>query len=275
MSELPEVAVLADQLKVLEETKIISVKIYQPKCLNITPELFTTTLVGSSFKEFKYKGKWLIMISDNYSLYLNYGMGADIIYSNRENTNKQHLLIKFENGYFFTIRVHFVAKFDLIFKGESHKSYFDGENANEISVEYFLKLAKGSRASVKSFILNQKNISGIGNFYQHDILFLSNTHPQTKISKLSTEQLTNLHTYIAKILNKSISLKGDAYYLDLYGIQGGFSKEYFLVAYKVNQPCPVCSTLIKKIKTGSSTSYICPTCQDGKVTLNYTNKSVK
>lgn len=262
MSELPEVLTLASQLKVLKGKKVVRVDITQPKCLNTDLDSFTKCVEGSVFKEFNYRGKWLIIVSDDFKLYLNYGMGADILFhADNLPKDKYHLLFQFEDQTSLSIRIHFVGKFDLIQSYEVHKSELQGANADTISKEEFLTKALISKASTKNFLLNQRNVSGIGNFYQHDILFLSRVHPQTKINRLDQSELIKLYENINYILNKSIELRGDAYYLDLFGNKGGYTKQYFYVAYNPNKSCPKCKNVIEKIKTGSTSSFICHKCQ--------------
>jgi len=62
-------------------------------------------------------------------------------------------------------------------------------------------------------------------------------------------------------LQESIDLGGSAWERDLHGEKGRWDTSFFLVAYREGQPCPVCGTLIEKIKTGSTSGYVCPVCQ--------------
>jgi formamidopyrimidine-DNA glycosylase len=63
------------------------------------------------------------------------------------------------------------------------------------------------------------------------------------------------------VLNDSIKLGGLRYESDLYGQSGRYGLEHYMVAYKPGKPCPICKTKVKKIRTGSTASYICPKCQ--------------
>jgi formamidopyrimidine-DNA glycosylase len=110
-------------------------------------------------------------------------------------------------------------------------------------------------------LLDQKNLAGIGNVYAQDILFKAKLHPNRKISTLSKKEKGDLYHAVRDVLNHSIELKGLAYELDFYGQKGKFAVEDFLVGYKTGKPCPECGTTIEKVKTGSTSSYICPKCQ--------------
>ena len=109
--------------------------------------------------------------------------------------------------------------------------------------------------------MNQKNVSGIGNMYMHDILFKARLHPQKKISNMDGDQIKLLYASITDILNLSRQKGGFAYEGDFFGQKGGYTRDYFLVGYKENQPCPVCGEAIELINTGSTSSFICPACQ--------------
>ena len=104
-------------------------------------------------------------------------------------------------------------------------------------------------------------LAGIGNAYIHDILFLAKLHPNRALQSLTPEEVNHLFDAIHKGLEPSLLKGGAAYEKDLFGNKGGFSSEEILIGYREGTPCPVCATPILKIKTGSTSSYICPSCQ--------------
>jgi formamidopyrimidine-DNA glycosylase len=125
----------------------------------------------------------------------------------------------------------------------------------------FKKLLVSKKMGIKSFLLNQKNIAGIGNVYVQDILFKAKLHPNRKVSTLSEKEIGDLYDAILGVLKCSIQSCGLAYEKDFYGREGKFTINEFLVGYKTGKPCPVCTTPAEKIRTGSTHSYICPKCQ--------------
>ena len=129
------------------------------------------------------------------------------------------------------------------------------------TLEYFKDLLNGRKGRVKSFLLNQRRVAGIGNVYVQDILFRAKLHPNRKINTLTVEEIESLYSSMRKSLSKSVEKGGLVYEKDFYGNRGGFSGEDFLVAYKTGKPCPQCSAPVEKIKIGSTASYICPICQ--------------
>jgi formamidopyrimidine-DNA glycosylase len=131
----------------------------------------------------------------------------------------------------------------------------------EFTLERFGRLLSGRRGAIKSFLLDQENLAGIGNVYVQDPLFKARLHPLRQIQSLSESEIEALHRSIREVLDRSVRLGGLKYERDLHGHPGKYGPRQFLVAYKTNEPCPKCKTKIRKIRTGSTASYICPKCQ--------------
>ena len=93
-------------------------------------------------------------------------------------------------------------------------------------------------------MMNQKNVSGIGNMYMHDILFNARLHPKMKISDMNDDEIKLLYTSITDVLNLSLEKGTFAYESDFFGKKGGYTMDYFLVGYKENQPRPACKETI-------------------------------
>jgi formamidopyrimidine-DNA glycosylase len=123
-------------------------------------------------------------------------------------------------------------------------------------------LLKGKKGSVKAFMMDQKNVSGIGNMYMHDILFKAKLHPQRKIENMNESDIKALYESMMSILRCSQTKGGLAYESDLFNNKGEFMMDDFLIGYKEGKPCPMCGTDIVKIKAGSSSSFVCTGCQE-------------
>jgi formamidopyrimidine-DNA glycosylase len=114
---------------------------------------------------------------------------------------------------------------------------------------------------VKSFLVDQSKIAGIGNAYVHDILFIAGLHPLRTLNTLSEEDVERLAEGIQRGLAPSLEKGGAFYEVNIHSERGGFVMEDILIGYREGKPCPDCSTAIEKIKTGSTSSFICPSCQ--------------
>jgi formamidopyrimidine-DNA glycosylase len=268
--ELPELTVLSRQMaKEIVGRRISEVEVANPKCLNVPFERFQKAVVGEVVKSVESRGKWLfIKLGSDDVLLFNPGMGADVVHfgPGEKLPEKYQTKFVFDNKTGFTIRAWWFCYLHLMHanKAGEHKltanlgiSPLDGK----FTLVYFRQLFDKKRGNIKTFLLDQKNIAGIGNVYVQDMLFNAKIHPSRPISSLKDKEVEDLHKSIKSVLNESIELGGLAYEKDFYGNKGGYGSEQFRIAYKPGKPCPVCRTTIQKIKTGSTSSFVCPNCQ--------------
>ncbi len=268
MAELPEIMNLSNEMnEELISKEFETVDFTQEKCINMDKEKFKDVIQGKTIKKVYNKGKWIfIELSDDYYLLLNLGMGADILYYKDGGFNKEY-----QCRFHFMDNSGFTCKFWWFGRAELLNSYEMGDHKatkdiaispldKEFTKKHFIEICKG-RAGIKNFLLNQKKVGGIGNVYIHDILFRAKLHPKIPVNSLSSVQIINLHKIMKENLSESLEKRGLAYEKDFYGNEGDFNRDYFLVAYREGEKCPDCSAIIQKIKTGSTSSYICPECQ--------------
>jgi formamidopyrimidine-DNA glycosylase len=266
MPELPEIKARAREMKqALLGKTITHIEVLQPKCLNVPPETFNKALTGAQWLDVTHHGKWLFVKTSQGWLLFNLGMGGEILLVTHDTLpEKYRLIFDFADDTCLAVNfwwfgyAHFVAPDEL----DSHDLTAKlGPNASELTVDDLQTMLNGRRGRIKSFLLNQARIAGIGNFYIHDILFLARLHPLRQINTLSDAEIDALARAIHDGLQPAIDKGGAFYELNLYGGKGDFTMDDILVGYKEDQPCPVCSTPIEKIKTGSTSSFICPSCQ--------------
>ena len=135
-----------------------------------------------------------------------------------------------------------------------------GPNAIDLSLEEFRALLKGRRGAIKTFLLDQDRIAGIGNVYIQDPLFKARVHPLRPVQTLSDDEVAALWQAIRETLQESIDAGGAPFELNLHGQKGEWDDPY-LFHWEEGAPCTVCGTALAKIRTGSTGSYICPGCQ--------------
>jgi formamidopyrimidine-DNA glycosylase len=276
MPELPEITVIAEQMNnEIKGKRIAAIEAKQPKNLNMPIKDFARTITEKTVEGVSSRGKWLfINLKNGYFLLINLGMGAELLYfkPNQKLPEKAQFKLTFSDKTGFTIHfwwfgyIHLISENDL----SKHKLTAQlGKSATDktFTLDHFKKLLINRKIGIKSFLLDQKNVSGIGNVYIQDILFKAKLHPNRKTSTLTEEEISDLYSAISETLNRSVKLGGAAFELDFFGNKGRFTQKDFLVGYKPGKPCPECSTLIEKIRTGSTASYICPKCQPEKTEL--------
>ncbi len=270
MAELPEIVKIAGQMRdTLRGKSIHTVALLQEKCSNVAADEFQKRVAGARVDDTWHKGKWIITKLDNgENILLSLGMGADVLYFEREKSEPEKYQIKvlFSDGSGYTVRFCWFGKFllipdDKLASEPNTKDIAIDPFSEEFTLEYFTSLLKGKRSQVKAFLINQKNVGGIGNMYMHDILFKARLHPQRKISDMSGDEIKLFYTSIMEQLNLSREKGAFAYEKDFFGQKGGFTMDYFLVGYKENQPCPDCGETIVSMKTSGTSSFICPACQ--------------
>ena len=266
MPELPEVASRAKEMQeALVGKTIAEIEVVQPKCLNVTPKKLKGSLEGARLLEITYHGKWIFASTTRGHLLLNLGMGGDVfLVSKDEIPEKRQAVLFFDDGTALSFRfwwfgyIHYAAQGRLDRHSMTAKL---GPNAVDISKKDFREMLRGRRGAVKSFLLNQENIAGIGNAYAHDILFLARLHPQRTIDTLSDDEIDGLWRAVRDGLVPSLKKGGAWYERDIHGGRGRFKSDKLLVGYRDGKPCPVCGTKVRKLRTGSTSSFICPKCQ--------------
>lgn len=268
--ELPELTILSRQMKgKIVGKRISEVEVANPKCLNMSLQKFGKDIVGKAIKSVENRGKWLfIKLEKNLVLLLNTGMGADVIHFNPEDAMpaKYHIKLTLNDNSGFTIRVWWFCYLHLVPETNLDRHKLTAKLGitpidKAFTLKYFKKLLHGRRGSIKNFLVDQKQIAGIGNVYIQDILFDAKVHPKRKIESLKEKEIAGLYNSMRSNLEESIELGGLSYEKDFYGNKGGYGQKQFKIAYKPGQPCPNCNSIIQKIKTGSTSSFICPTCQ--------------
>jgi formamidopyrimidine-DNA glycosylase len=266
MPELPEIASRAREVnQYLSGKTIAGIQVLQPKSLNLPVEQFTAALTGATLRSAANRGKWIVVETDRGWLMINLGMGGEIwLVSPTTLPEKRRLVFDFTDSSCLSINfwwfgyVHFAPLGEL----DKHPMLARlGPNALDLSLDQFHALLAGQRSAVKSFLLDQSRLAGIGNAYIHDILFLARLHPLRTIHSLSPAEIDGLYQAIHRGLQPSLDKGGAFYETNLLGQKGGFLFDDILVGYRENQPCPNCGTPILKIKTGSTSSFICPNCQ--------------
>jgi formamidopyrimidine-DNA glycosylase len=268
--ELPELTVLSRQMnKEIAGKRIVEVEVANHKCLNMPFQQFQKTLIGKHVESVESKGKWLfIKLDSKHVLLFNPGMGADVIHfkTGDKLLEKYHIKFVLDDKTGFTVRVWWFCYLHLMPENKLGEHKLTAKLGispldKKLTRDYFKQLLSKKRGSIKNFLLDQKNLAGIGNVYIQDTLFNAKLHPKRTIQSLTEKEVEALYNSMKAVLNESIKLGGLAYERDFYGNKGGYGAQQFRIAYKSGKPCPSCQTIILKIKTGSTSSFICPNCQ--------------
>jgi len=132
------------------------------------------------------------------------------------------------------------------------------------TVKYLTNIFKKTRKPIKILLMDQDLITGIGNIYANDSLFLSHIHPQRPTNSLNKKEINLLYKAILKTIKEGVKDLGssgaDEAFILPDGSRGTHQRR-FLVYQKEKEPCFFCKTPIKRIKHGGRSSFFCPNCQ--------------
>ena len=134
--------------------------------------------------------------------------------------------------------------------------------SESLTAEELCRLAAGRRAPLKSFLLNQLGVAGIGNIYADEALHRAELHPLSPAGSMKPEDCERLRAGIVEALEAGLRSGGASIddYRDARGEQGAMQEE-FLVHTREGKPCPRCGAEIRRIVVGGRSTYFCPSCQ--------------
>lgn len=291
MPELPEVETIKRQLdEKLKGKKIKHVEILFAKIIKAPLDNFRQAVLNSKIKNVRRCAKLLIInLSNGYSLLIHLKMTGQLIFHPDTTTishDKKHARVIFIFSDKSFLSFNDLRKFGYVklLKTDKIKELLDKEYGPEpldknFTLSEFQKILaqktkqkrkfsqkkisfRPNGRKIKQFLMDQKNIAGIGNIYADEICFFAGVKPTRTISSLSTMEIMRIYTGIKKILANAIKLRGSSVsnYLDSQGRAG----EYHLrlnVYSRGNQPCKKCKVRIQKIKLAGRGTHFCPNCQ--------------
>jgi formamidopyrimidine-DNA glycosylase len=145
-----------------------------------------------------------------------------------------------------------------------HVGGFDpgGVEPLEVNEEPFVELFHGRKTPIKSALLNQKLLRGVGNIYADESLFRAGLRPRRRASTITREQLGKLHGAVQEVLREAIALGGSSIsdYVDAEGAEGFFQLQHRVYG-REGEACLVCGTEIRRVVLAGRSSHYCAKCQ--------------
>src|SRR5216684_651132 len=132
----------------------------------------------------------------------------------------------------------------------------------EADLDRFLALFRGRKTPIKSALLNQKLLRGVGNIYADESLFRAGIRPRRRAAAITREQLGKLHREVREVLREAIALGGSSIsdYVDADGEEGFFQLQHRVYG-REGEPCLVCATAIRRVVLAGRSSHYCAKCQ--------------
>src|SRR5271170_1285473 len=137
-----------------------------------------------------------------------------------------------------------------------------GAEPLEVELDRFVELFHGRKTPIKSALLNQKLLRGVGNIYADESLFRAGIRPRRRAASLTRNELSRLYSAIQEVLKEAIELGGSSVsdYVDADGEEGFFQLQHRVYG-REGEPCLVCKTPIKRVVIAGRSSHYCPKCQ--------------
>jgi formamidopyrimidine-DNA glycosylase len=275
MPELPEVETVRRGLIALVSGYRITEAIdLHPRALKPESIAPLANLAGAKITGLNRRGKFLwFELNRPYNLVAHLGMSGQFLINRNDRPQAKHVRAQFQLRRGLRNR-------DLIFNDQrtfgwlSIEESFEGipTSALHIAPDPFDALFDKSAAvknfakrniKIKTALLNQEIMSGVGNIYADETLWRAKVHPETSTSELTSKKIARIIDYATEVMGEAITQGGTSFddlYINVNGESGFF--EQSLAAYgQTNQPCPRCGTPIKRITFGARSSHFCPRCQ--------------
>lgn len=137
-----------------------------------------------------------------------------------------------------------------------------GEEPLEARAQRFIELFRGRKTPIKSALLNQKLLSGVGNIYADEALFRAGIRPRRRAASLTSAELRRLHQAVQDVLKEAIAAGGSSIsdYVDADGEEGFFQLQHRVYG-REGEPCLVCKTPVKRVVIAGRSSHYCRNCQ--------------
>jgi len=268
MPELPEVETVRKTLEgLLKGEEICDLTVRYQNLIIGDIEMFKAGLLQQTFNVIDRKGKYLLFHFDENIMTIHLRMEGKFFIKQQEPYDKhEHVIFHLKSGK--TLRYHDVRKFGrlaLYKKGELEQASPFTKLAPEPKdhdPNVLYQLLKQRKVAIKTALLNQTIIAGLGNIYVDETLFRSRIHPTRSCQNVTKKEVIQLLSSAIDVLNHAIQLGGTTIrsYTSTLGVHGRFQNE-LLVHMKKGEPCPNCHDPIEKMVVGGRGTYVCPKCQ--------------
>lgn len=276
MFEIPEYATIAAQMgKSLTGKHItgggLGNSAHKWVWYNRKPHEFEKLIKGKTVGKAYTMGRWLfIPLEPGYVLVLGECGGKILLHETAPLLpEKYHLSLLFDDGTAVSATTQMWGAMGLYEKGKELQGnkYISGMKTTPLDPGFTVKYLTGlvgesvklGGKSVKALLTQNQLIPGLGNSIAQDIMFIARLHPKQPLEALKKEQIKKLHGAILQTLKAAIKRGGRNDEFDLYGNHGKYMR--LMDSKAVGQPCPECTTKIRKIAYLGGAAYFCPKCQ--------------
>ncbi|MCF8304771.1 MAG: hypothetical protein K9I94_15955 [Bacteroidales bacterium] len=258
MPELPDVEVFKRYFDSTSLNQSIrDVKVSDQTVVKIPESGLKSVLIGYQFRKTSRRGKFLFANSgDSNWLVLHFGMTGYLHYSSVKDDPPDHtrLRITFDNEN--ALSYVNMRKLGLVDHTESLKQYIReknlGPDALHLDHKLFIEIIGRKKGTVKSALMDQSAVAGIGNIYADEILFQAGIHPKRPVSKLNEDEFHAVFRQTDPVLETAIEREA---------VPGRMPQHFMLPRREPGASCPKCRGNIEKIAVSGRSTFVCPNCQ--------------
>lgn len=270
MPELPEVETIKRGLsRLIVGKKILNITTDSPKQVKPSITKVRKAVVAKKIEKIERRAKLIQIFLSNQQVLVTHLKLTGRLLVRKKTTPKdnwQHVTISLSGDK--ELRFCDLRKFGWVKLIKDKKELekllveFGPEPLDNLTLEKFKKVLISTKRAVKIVLMDQKKISGIGNIYANDALFLARIDPRRPANKITDKEAKKLFQAIEKVLKAGIEYRGasDQYYLDALGRKGSY-QDHFLVYGQEGKRCFDCGGKISRIKIGGRGTFYCPSCQ--------------
>lgn len=231
---------------------------------------FKKNIVGQVINDIKTRGKFIVIELDDYSLLVHLRMEGKFFFRKKGDPLNKHEHVELILDDRISFRFHDVRKFGKMYLIKKEDTYTIPPlsllgleyNDQALTENYLIDKFKNKKLPIKTVLLDQSIITGIGNIYDDEILFMSGISPFRRANEVSLEECHKIIDNTKIVLEKAINLGGTTIksFTSSEGVHGLFQNE-LLVHGKGGSECPKCHSTLLKVKINGRGTHYCEKCQ--------------
>lgn len=258
MPELPDIHAFADYLESTALHKTIAHTHVDETVLKhgTTVQAVAGAATGNAMEQTRTHGKLLFARVEKKWLVFHFGMTGHFGYARTpQDPDHTHADFELENGFHFSYiaprKLGFVDLTDDVDAYVNEKKL--GEDALRVSADRFVELMQNRRGGVKSALMDQSLIAGVGNVYADEILFQAGIHPKSQVKSIDKDTLRTLHGVMQRVLKEAAKRQADP---------SQFPDSWLIPHREEGAACPKCTGKVQRIEVNGRGTFVCHICQN-------------